>query len=40
MPGDHWKPLVTIFWFGENAWEPTFISFMYSSNMLLNLVLN
>jgi len=21
------KPLVTIFWFRENSWEPTFISF-------------
>ena len=27
MPRNHGKPLVTIFWFGENSWEPTFISF-------------
>ena len=27
VPRDHGKPLVTVFWFGENSWEPTFISF-------------
>ena len=27
MPRDHGKLSVTIFWFRENSWEPTFISF-------------
>ena len=27
MPRDHGKLSVTIFWFLENSWEPTFISF-------------
>ena len=27
MPRDHRKPSVTSFWFCENSWEPTFISF-------------
>ena len=27
MPRDHGKPSVTIFWFAENSWEPSFISF-------------
>ena len=27
VPRDHGKPSVTIFWFQENSWEPTFISF-------------
>ena len=27
MPRDHRKPSVTIFWFCENSWGPTFISF-------------
>ena len=33
---------LTIFWFRENSWEPTFISFnvqkQFSGNMLLNIL--
>ena len=43
MPRDHGKLSVTIFWFHENSWEPTFISFnvqkQFSRNMLLKLKL-
>ena len=30
MPQDHGKLSVTIFWFREDSWEPTFISFSSS----------
>ena len=40
VPRDHGKLSVTIFWFCENSWQPTFISFnvqkQFSGNMLLN----
>ena len=40
MPRDHRKPFVTSFWFCENSWEPTFISFnvqkQFFGNMLLD----
>ena len=43
MPRDHGKLSATIFWFHENSWEPTFISFnvqkQFSGNMLLKLKL-
>ena len=31
MPRDHGKPL---FWFNENSWEPTFISFTVQKHVV------
>ena len=42
MPRDHGKLSITIIWFHENSWEPTFIAFnvkkQFSGNMLLNIL--